>query len=71
MRKVLAASPRSPWCSVAALSSASGPPDTGPIQVFVSGSPDEIDAFRAIIEAYKKAKRARRFSCSRRATPRI
>jgi len=33
-----------------------GQPDLGPIQLLASGSPDELGAFRALIEAYKKAK---------------
>lgn len=33
-----------------------GAPDLGPIQVLVSGSPDEIAAYKTLIEAYKKAR---------------
>lgn len=33
-----------------------GAPDLGPIQVLVSGSPDEITAYKTLIEAYKKTK---------------
>ena len=33
-----------------------GAPDLGPIQVLVSGSPDEIAAYKTLIEGYKKAK---------------
>jgi len=33
-----------------------GAPDLGPIQVLVSGSPDEIAAYKTLIDAYKKTK---------------
>jgi multiple sugar transport system substrate-binding protein len=33
----------------------SGQADTGPIRLLVSGSPDEINAFRTLIDAYQKA----------------